>query len=258
MPGWLGSVGWTLVPFALLLAVWQLAVALSGVPQRVFPQVGDVLVAATELVREGTLLNHIGSSLLRVVVGSAIAVVVAVPLGMAMASQRVVAAFFSPILRFSAALAGIAWIPLATLWFGYGAGAVTFVIFNAIFFSLVYSTMLGVSQIPGEYRRAAMALGASRRQIVLEVLLPGALPSIVTGLRVGLGYAWRGLIAAEIIATSAGLGYLLFLARRFYETDVIVLSMVIIGLLWLAMDRLLLAPLERRTVERWGMVRGAG
>jgi NitT/TauT family transport system permease protein/taurine transport system permease protein len=114
--------------------------------------------------------------------------------------------------------------------------------------------MLGVSRIPGEFWRAAAALGASRRQVFFEVLLPGALPSIVTGLRVGLGYAWRGLIAAEIIATNAGLGYLLFLARRFYQTEIMVLSMILIGLLWLTMDRLLLAPLERRTVERWGMM----
>jgi NitT/TauT family transport system permease protein/taurine transport system permease protein len=87
----------------------------------------------------------------------------------------------------------------------------------------------------------------------VEVLLPGALPSLVTGLRVGLGYGWRGLVAAEIIATNAGIGYSLFLAQKFFRTDVIIAGMVIIGLLWLIMDRALLAPLERRTVERWGM-----
>jgi taurine transport system permease protein len=87
----------------------------------------------------------------------------------------------------------------------------------------------------------------------VEVFLPGALPSIVTGMRVGMGYGWRGLIAAEIIASSAGLGYALFLAQKFYRTDIIVLSMIIIGLMWLLMDRFLLAPLERKTVERWGM-----
>src|SRR2546430_2459829 len=102
---------------------------------------------------------------------------------------------------------------------------------------------------------AAASLGAGRWPMLTEVLIPGALPNIVTGIRTGMGFAWRGLIAAEMIATSQGLGYMLFLARDFYRTEVIVMGMIVIGLLWLAIDRLLLAPLERATIERWGMVR---
>jgi NitT/TauT family transport system permease protein/taurine transport system permease protein len=93
--------------------------------------------------------------------------------------------------------------------------------------------------------------------MLTEVLLPGALPNIVTGIRTGLGFAWRGLIAAEMIATNVGLGYMLFVARDFYRTEVIVFGMIVIGVLWLLIDRLLLAPLERATIERWGMVRAA-
>ena len=94
-------------------------------------------------------------------------------------------------------------------------------------------------------------------KLVGEVLLPGALPNIVTGIRTGLGFAWRGLIAAEMIATNVGLGYMLFVARDFYKTEVIVLGMIVIGVLWLLLDRLLLAPIERATSERWGMVQRA-
>ena len=93
--------------------------------------------------------------------------------------------------------------------------------------------------------------------MLTEVLLPGALPNIVTGIRTGLGFAWRGLIAAEMIATNVGLGYMLFVARDFYKTEVIVLGMIVIGVLWLLLDRLLLAPIERTTIERWGMVQRA-
>ena len=248
---------WFIAPFALLLAGWAIAVEVTGVPQRVFPTPGDVWDAAMGMLAEGALFEHVWLSLQRTAIGALLAAVVAIPFGILMGLSRPVAAYFEPILRFSVALAGIAWIPLATLWFGFGNRAVIFIIFNAVFFALTYNAMLGVSRIAPDMHRAARSLGAPRRRMFTEVYLPGAMPSIVTGLRVGMGYAWRGLIAAEIIATSAGLGYMLFLARRFYQTEVIVLSMIIIGLIWLATDRLLLAPMERRTIERWGMVAGA-
>jgi NitT/TauT family transport system permease protein/taurine transport system permease protein len=165
-----------------------------------------------------------------------------------------VSAFLTPLFRFFSVLAGIAWIPIATLWFGYGFGAITFVIFNAVFFIVTYNTLLGVSAIPLRLRHAAASLGAGRQAMLTQVLIPGALPNIVTGIRTGLGFAWRGLIAAEMIATNVGLGYMLFVARDFYRTEVIVLGMIVIGAIWLIIDRLLLAPLERVTIERWGMV----
>lgn len=256
--GTLARLAWFLGPFLVLLVVWEAAVRVTGVPTRVFPSVGDTWRAGVALAADGAVWQHTFTSVRRVVVGSTIAIVLAVPFGMAMGVNRKVAAFFTPLLRFSVALAGIAWIPLATLWFGSGEGAVTFIIFNAVFFSLVYNTMLGVSRIPRDLQRAARSLGVTGGRMIVDVLLPGAMPSIVTGLRVGLGFGWRGLIAAEIIATNLGLGYLLFLAQKFYRTDQVVLSMVIIGVLWLLLDRLVLARLERRTVERWGMKRTVG
>jgi NitT/TauT family transport system permease protein/taurine transport system permease protein len=246
---------WAAAPFVVLILLWQLVVELFDVSPLVFPTVPAVLRAGFDGLADGSLAAHVGASLLRVATGTALAVLVAVPLGMAMGTHRGIAAFFTPLLRFFSVLAGIAWIPIATLWFGYGFGAIVFVIFNAVFFVVTYNTVLGVSTIPIELRRAAASLGAARLAIVREVLLPGALPNIVTGIRTGLGFAWRGLIAAEMIATSTGLGYMLFLARDFYRTEVIVLGMILVGAIWLALDRLLLAPLERRTIERWGLVR---
>jgi len=224
---------------------------------RLFPSIAPVVEAGIDSIRDGTLIGHVGASLGRIALGTLIGILIAVPLGILMGTHRVVSAFFTPLLRFFSVLAGIAWIPIATLWFGYGFGAITFVIFNAVFFVVAYNTLLGVTGIPMALRHAAASLGASRWQLFSEVLLPGALPNIVTGVRTGLGFAWRGLIAAEMIATNVGLGYMLFVARDFYRTEVIVLGMIVIGLLWLMIDRLLLAPLERRTIERWGLVRAA-
>jgi len=246
-----------IAPLATLALVWAVVVPLFDVNPRVFPSIGAVGGAALDAIRDGTLLRHIGASLLRVGLGTLIGIVTAVPLGVAMALSPPVSAFLTPLFRFFSVLAGIAWIPIATLWFGYGFGAIVFVIFNAVFFVVAYNTLLGVSTIPRALRNAAASLGASRWSILTEVILPGALPNIVTGVRTGLGFAWRGLIAAEMIATNVGLGYMLFVARDFYRTEVIVLGMIVIGALWLLIDRLLLVPLERATIERWGMVRRA-
>jgi taurine transport system permease protein len=246
-----------LAPLALLVIVWAGIVPVLKVDTRVFPGVGDVFGAAVDSIRDGSLARHVGQSLLRVVVGTSLAIAVAIPLGVAMSVSPVVASLLTPLFRFFSVLAGIAWIPIATLWFGYGFGAITFVIFNAVFFVVTYNTLLGVASIPRPLRHAAASLGAGRWPMLTEVLLPGALPNIVTGVRTGMGFAWRGLIAAEMIATNAGLGYMLFVARDFYRTEVIVLGMIVIGALWLLIDRTLLAPLERATIERWGLVRRA-
>src|SRR5918998_1949381 len=246
-----------LAPLFVLLVLWTVLVRAFNVNPQIFPDVPAVAMAGIETIRDGSLFAHVGASLGRVAVGTLLAIVVSVPLGVAMGVSPAISSFLTPLFRFFSVLAGIAWIPIATLWFGYGFGAITFVIFNAVFFVVAYNTLLGVSTIPMPLRHAAASLGAGRWAMLTQVLLPGALPNIVTGIRTGLGFAWRGLIAAEMIATNVGLGYMLFLARDFYRTEVIVFGMIVIGILWLLIDRLLLAPLERATIERWGMVRGA-
>mgnify|MGYP000049758559 FL=1 len=245
------------LPLVLLLIFWEFCVQFFQVNARVFPSIESVFNAGVEAVNDGSIFNHITASLGRVAVGTLLAVLVSIPLGVAMGLNPIVSDFLSPLFRFFSVLAGIAWIPIATLWFGYGFGAITFVIFNAVFFVVTYNTLLGVSSIPMPLRHAAASLGANGWTLLTQVILPGALPNIVTGIRTGLGFAWRGLIAAEMIATNVGLGYMLFLARDFYKTEVIVLGMIVIGLIWLVIDRLVLAPLERATIERWGLVRRA-
>jgi len=244
-------------PLLLLLVLWEALIRAFHVDPRVFPDVESVARAGLDTIQDGSLLRHVGASLVRVAVGTVLAIVISIPLGVAMGLSPAVSSFLTPLFRFFSVLAGIAWIPIATLWFGYGFGAITFVIFNAVFFVVTYNTLLGVASIPLPLRHAAASLGAGGWTMLTQVLLPGALPNIVTGVRTGLGFAWRGLIAAEMIATNVGLGYMLFLARDFYRTEVIVFGMIVIGILWLLLDRLLLAPLERATIERWGMVHRA-
>jgi len=159
-----------------------------------------------------------------------------------------------PIVGFFNALSGIAWLPLAITWFGLGWTSVTFIMFNTIFFLVFFNTLVGVRAVPRIFEQAVLTMGGSRRDVIWEVLIPGALPSVVTGIRMSIGFGWRALIAAEMIATSTGLGFLIYNGANFLQSDTILVGIIVIGVLWLLTDRLLLRPLERRTIERWGLV----
>jgi NitT/TauT family transport system permease protein/taurine transport system permease protein len=130
----------------------------------------------------------------------------------------------------------------------------TFVIVYTVLFPVVLNTVLGIRSVPTDLVRAARSLGASPARVVWEVLLPGALPNVMTGLRNGLGYGWRALIAAEIIVGTSGIGFLMFDARRAGSVVEIMLGMVLLGALWYVVDAWVLAPIERATGQRWGMV----
>jgi NitT/TauT family transport system permease protein/taurine transport system permease protein len=248
---------WFAGSFLGLGLIWYAAVALTGVPTRIFPQIGDVVDALVRVASSGQLLADLNASLQRVAIGVGLALVTGIPFGILMGSNQLISDFFTPLLRFSVAISGIAWIPLATLWLGYGPNICIFIIWNSVFFAVAYNSILGVRSIDGDLKRAARSLGASRARICTEVLLPGSLPAIITGMRVGLGYGWRGLMAAEMLATSVGLGYSLFQAQKNYDSAEIVLIMIIVGALWIVLDRAILGPLEQRTIQRWGMTRRA-
>ena len=191
------------LPLLLLVVLWVVVVRVFDVDPRIFPVVGAVGCAGIEALLDGSLIRHAGASLWRVFVGTVLALIVAIPMGVAMGVSPAVSSFLTPVFRFFSVLAGIAWIPIATLWFGYGFGAIVFVIFNAVFFVVTYNTLLGVASIPMPLRNAAASLGANGWQMLTQVLLPGALPNIVTGVRTGLGFAWRGLRRAGWLGTQA-------------------------------------------------------
>jgi NitT/TauT family transport system permease protein/taurine transport system permease protein len=146
------------IPLLVLLLVWEFSIQFFQVNARVFPSIESVFKAGLEAVNDGSLVKHIAASLGRVAVGTLIAIVVSIPLGVAMGLNPIVSDFLSPLFRFFSVLAGIAWIPIATLWFGYGFGAITFVIFNAVFFVVTYNTLLGVASIPMPLSRSLLAM----------------------------------------------------------------------------------------------------
>lgn len=257
MRGWRSGVrdlGRGVLPFVLILIAWGVATRSGLLPAIFLPPPGDVARTAWAMLKDGSLWINIAASLSRVFVSLVISVPLAVGLGIFVGLRRRLSPVVEPIAGFFNALSGIAWLPLAVTWFGLGWVSVTFIMFNTIFFLVFYNTLVGVRSVPRIFEQAVHTLGGSRRHVIFQVLIPGAMPNIVTGIRMSIGFGWRALIAAEMIATSTGLGFLIYNASNFHQTDTIFVGIVTIGILWLLTDRLVLQPIERWTVERWGLV----
>ena len=223
-------------------------------PKAFFPGPADVARTFVDLVYKGILPEYLADSVGRLAAGAAVGIALAIPLGVLIGTSRRAHAALWPVLLFFQAVGDIAWLPILLVWFGFGLTTMTFVIVYTVLFPVVLNTVLGIRSVPTDLTRAARSLGASPARVVWEVLLPGALPNIMTGLRNGLGYGWRALIAAEIIVGTSGIGFLMFDARRAGSVVEIMLGMVVLGVLWYAVDAWVLAPIERATGQRWGMV----
>jgi taurine transport system permease protein len=242
------------VPFIPVVALWAIVAEMRVFPRAFFPGPLEVLHSFGSLMYKGILPEYLEDSVVRLAVGAAAGMALGIPLGVLVGLSRRAHAMLWPLLLFFQAIGDIAWLPILLIWFGFGLTTMTFVIVYTVLFPVVLNTVLGVRSIPVDMHRAAQSLGASRIRILWEIVLPGALPNIVTGLRNGLGYGWRALIAAEMIVGTSGIGFLMFDARRAGSVVEILLGMVVLGLLWYAVDGWILTPIERATVQRWGMV----
>ncbi len=249
----LSKAAWNVAPFITLVVVWQAISTLRLVPRVWLPPPTGVLTALEDLVSSGQYFGAIGASLLRLMTGFIVSAIVGVALGMAMGIRRGLADALMPLVSFMSAISGIIWVPLAILWFGLGPMTINFIVWNSIVWVVLFNTLVGVRSVPKIYESALLTMGGRRLRVIRDVLIPGALPNIVTGFRLGMGFGWRGLIAAEIFAASSGLGFLIFNASYYLKTDVVISALITIGVVWLATDRLLLAPLEKLTIRRWGV-----
>jgi taurine transport system permease protein len=241
-----------LIGFVILLAVWQAATSSGLVKPLSFasPQaVWSVLVSG---IADRSLLVNAGVSLERLVFSVVVAGTLGIIVGVIVGISRRIGAFIEPLAGFFNAISGIVWLPLAITWFGLTWKMLLFVIANSVFFIVFFNTLVGIRAVPRVYEQAIFTLGASRARAIADVLFPGALPGIIGGLRLGLGFGWRALIAAELVGATQGLGFMIYSAAQYLRTDVIVAGILVIGVIAFALDALLLGPLERATVQRWG------
>ena len=237
----------------LLLAAWQVSVPLVGLSPYFYPAPSDVVASFADLMRKGILPVYFVDSMQRYFIGLASGAMLGVGCGVLIGLNRTVAATLSPLLKFLFAIVEVAWIPIFVVWFGYGWKTIILALIYVVFFPVLYNTLLGVRTAPQILVNALRSLGASRWQVLRYAILPSALPGIITGLRVGAGFAFRGLVFAEIIAAKTGIGYLIFEGTQTQQTARTIVGMIVMGLSWLAIDLCYLRPVERATIQRWGL-----
>jgi taurine transport system permease protein len=248
------AAAWALAPFVAFTLAWAAFVSVTRLPEDVLPSPFAVGRAFGDSIAKGILPVYTGETIRRILLAAVTGVVIGIVAGFVMGLNDWIANLLNPPLRFFQSLSGIAWLPLFMVWFGFSDKTIVVAVWYTLVFPVAFNTMLGVRTVPRLYRYAVLTLGGSWRQIVFQVLLPGAIPYIVGGVRLGIAFGWRALIAAEIVVGTGGLGYLIFKAETFHLTSRIIAGMIVIGTLWYLTDYFLLRPLEEATIERWGLV----
>jgi sulfonate transport system permease protein len=240
----------TLVAFVL---VWQAIYSVGLFPPWAFPSPGGVFGAFVSTLRSGELLKNTWASVERQIVGVVLAAVVGIPAGILLGASRTFRAAFLPLARMIYPIPGIAWIPLAILWFGIGFKSTVFVIFFTGIWPILFNTMTGVETLQGQYTEVARVYLAPRLFYVRRILVPGSLPFIITGIRLTYGVGWRVIVGAEMISSITGLGFMIDDARWQLRPDVMVAGMITIAMIGWVMENWAFDWLEHATIERWGM-----
>lgn len=220
-----------------VILIWELATGVFHVFKWIIlPPPVDVLLAGINLALSGQLFFDAGWSLLRVILGFAVAVLIAIPLGVIMGWFKEVSYIIDPVVEIIRPIPPIAWIGLALLWFGIGLNSAIFLVFIGAFFPILLNTITGVRNVDKKLIEVAYTFGASDFEVLKKVVMPAALPTIYTGMRVGMGIGWMCVVAAEMIAVKFGLGNLILTATNFLNTDQVLVGMLSIGILGLTIN----------------------
>jgi NitT/TauT family transport system permease protein len=245
----------TALPFLVLGTIWEIAAHSGMFPPRLFPSLEVIAAALYRLTISGILPHHAAETLLRLMAGFALAAAAGVTIGIAMGRSRVAEDMLLPLVSIGAPIPGVAYAPLFLLWFGLGNVSAVLLVGFVSAFPIIFNTWTGVKAVKEIWVRSAQVMGADSTRLFRHVILPGALPYILTGLRLGLAQAWRILVVVELLAAVPwGLGWLIFGAREFLNTDVMLAGIAVIGAIGLVLEKLVFRRLEDFTVVRWGMM----
>ena len=242
-------------PFVVAAAIWEALAHAEIFPAQLFPPVEAVVAAFVRLTLAGTLAHHTLDTILRLSGGFVLAAVAGVAVGIAMGRWRMAEDALLPLVSIAAPIPGLAYAPLFLLWFGLGNVSAVLLVGFVSAFPIIFNTWTGVKAVKEIWIRSAQAMGADNQRLFRHVILPGSLPYIFTGLRLGLAQAWRILVGVEMLAAVPwGLGWLIFGAREFLNTDVMLAGIAVIAIIGLALEKLAFQRIENFTIIRWGMM----
>jgi len=242
-------------PFAVVGGIWEIVARAGIFPRRLFPTLEDVASSFVHLTISGILPHHSIDTVIRLLSGFALAGIFGVTIGVLMARSRRAEDIFLPLVSICAPIPGLAYAPLFLLWFGLGNLSSVLLVGFVSAFPIIFNSWTGVKAVKEIWIRSAQSMGADDRRLFRHVILPGALPYILTGMRLGLAQAWRILVAVEMLAAVPwGLGWMIFGARKFLNTDVMMAGIVVIAVIGLALEKFVFRKIEDYTVVRWGMI----
>lgn len=243
--------------FGVLLIVWSM-VSHTGIFGRVevdrgrllLPDPGTMAVELWENIKTGYLVYNIWVSLLRVMKGFCLAIAIGMPIGILMGMSETIRNFLHPVFRLFAPIPGAAWVPLAILWFGLGDGAAVFIITMGALSPIITNTLQGVLEVDEKLIQVLRIMDAGRWQIIKYCIVPSIIPYLISGFRLGLGFAWRAVIAAELVGVPDGMGYVLSVGRNTANTAITLIVILSLGVIMMLMENLFFTPLECFT-ENW-------
>lgn len=239
------------VTIGVIIAAWGLASVYALVSPVFLPSPRQVVLALYNLVVTGfvdaTLAEHVGASLTRIFGALIASILIGIPAGIAIGTSRLGRGILDPIVEFLRPLPPLAYLPLIIIWVGIGEASKITVIALSMLPSIILSTSAGVRGVSKDHVNAARSLGASRAQVLREVVLPSAVPSILTGVRIALGAGWTTLVAAELVAATSGIGFMIQSAAQFLVTDIVIAGIIVIALIAILLEYIA-RQIERRLV----------
>lgn len=236
-----------------IFVIWELAIKLFEIPGVILPSPIDVLSSLKESISDGSLIKDLGASFTRLIVGLAIALVIGVLLGVFLAKVKSADETLGSLIIALQSIPSIVWLPLAIMWFGLNEKSVIFIIVLGSAIVMTVNMRTGIKNVTPLYIKAAQTMGVGGVDLFLRVILPASIPYAVTGARLAWAFAWRALMAGELLSTGPGLGYTLKYASDFGRMDMVIAIMIVIGVIGVIVDLLIFQKIEKRVIEKWGL-----
>lgn len=244
-----GSRFWSIIAIIVIGIMWSMSARFEWIDSKFLPGPGAVWERFVKLTSEGyrnvTLLEHVGASLSRLLWGFTLGSVVGIPIGFAMGLSNMLRGIFDPVVEFFRPIPPLAFIPLVILLFGIGEESKVLLLFFAALWIMIIAARSGVLSVKLSKVHAAYSLGASKFQVLKNVILPNALPEIFIGMRVALGVCWGTLVAAELLGAQEGLGQMIWVAQKFFLMEIVIIGIILIGIIGISMDIMM------RLIESW-------